>query len=55
MVRWDFYCCSADGYRWLRDTQHIDREDYELILAYCPPIMECNEPDEWRDLKRKRD
>ncbi len=25
MKRWDFYCCSADSYRWLRDTQHIVR------------------------------
>lgn len=51
---WDFYCCSADQYKWLRDTDHIDGEDYLRIVAYCPPLVLTPEPEEWRDPEPKQ-
>lgn len=54
MKSWNFWCCCADMYRLLRDTEHVDREDYERFLAYCPSITQSAEPEEWQDLNKKR-
>jgi len=48
-LRWDFNCCSADNYKWARDGDHIDEEDYQRIMRYCPSINHSAEPNEWKD------
>lgn len=53
MKWWNFSCCPADQYKWLRDTDHLDKEDYLRILAHCPPLVLTPEPEEWRDCAKK--
>ncbi len=49
MQYWDFRCCSADQYKWLRDTDHVDAEDFARISRFCPKLFMSQEPDEWKD------
>lgn len=44
-------CCPADEYRWVRDNNYIDDEDYRRMARYCPPLPLTAEPPEWEDDK----
>lgn len=59
--RWNHLCCGMDTYKWMRDAEYIDDEDFERMLKFCPVIKHSVEPEEWNDdvaaadRKRKRE